>query len=63
MQETDDAMLWVEMFLIAVETQGSDAVSRAERIIELRERYQGLAATMRPANRMALVASCARARW
>jgi len=54
-QETGDAMPWIEMFLIAVETQASDAVSRAERIIELRERYRGMAATMGTANGMALV--------
>jgi len=54
-QETGDAMPWIEMFLIAVETQASDAVSRAERIIELRERYLGMAATMGTANGMALV--------
>ena len=54
-QETGDAMPWIEMFLIAVETQASDAVSRAERIIELRERYRGMAATMGTANGVALV--------
>jgi Fic family protein len=53
--ETGDAMPWIEMFLIAVETQASDAVSRAERIIELRERYRGMAATMGTANGVALV--------
>jgi len=54
-QETGDAMPWIEMFLTAVETQASDAVSRAERIIELRERYRGMAATMGTANGVALV--------
>jgi Fic family protein len=54
-QETGDAMPWIEMFLTAVETQASDAVSRAERIIELRERYRGVAATMGTANGVALV--------
>ncbi len=54
-QETGDAMPWIEMFLIAVETQASDAVWRAERIIELRERYRGMAATMGTANGLALV--------
>jgi len=54
-QETGDAMPWIEMFLTAVETQASDAVSRADRIIELRERYRGVAATMGTANGVALV--------
>jgi len=48
-------MPWIEMFLIAIETQASDAVSRAERIISLRERYRAMAATMGTANGVALV--------
>ncbi len=54
-QETGDSMPWIEMFLIAIETQASDAVSRAERIIELRERYRATAATMGTANGVPLV--------
>jgi Fic family protein len=54
-QETGDAMPWIEMFLIAVETQASDAVSRAERIIELRERYRRATATVGTPNALALV--------
>ena len=48
-------MPWIEMFLIAIETQASDAVSRADRIIDLRERYRATAATMGTANGVALI--------
>ena len=43
------------MFFIAVKIQASDAMSRAERTIELRERYRGMAATMETRDGVALV--------
>ena len=54
-RETGDAVPWLELFLTAVDTQASDAVSRAERIVELRERYRQAAATMGTTNGLALV--------
>ncbi len=53
--ETGDAIPWIELFLTAVHTQADDAVGRAERIIELRERYIQAAATVGTANALALV--------
>jgi len=53
--ETGDPVPWLELFLDAVETQASDAVVRAQRLIELRDRYREAAATMATANGLALV--------
>jgi len=54
---------WIEMFFIAVKIQASDAMSRAERTIELRERYRGMAATMETATGWRWSTRCARTRW
>jgi cell filamentation protein, protein adenylyltransferase len=54
-RETGDSLPWVELFLAAVQTQAADAVRRAQRIIELREHYRQVAATMGTPNAMALV--------
>ncbi|MDX6672132.1 MAG: hypothetical protein QOI91_2495 [Solirubrobacteraceae bacterium] len=53
--ETGDPIPWIELFLTAVQTQASDAVTRAQAIIELRERYRQAAATLGTANALALV--------
>ncbi len=53
--ETGDPLPWVELFLAAVQTQAGDAVRRAQRIIELREQYRQVAATMGTPNALALV--------
>ncbi len=53
--ERGDIVPWVDLFLTAVETQASDAVTRAERIIELRERYRAAAASIGSPNALALV--------
>jgi Fic family protein len=54
-RETGDQVPWLELFLTAVETQARDAVTRAQRIIEVRERYLQQAASMATANGRALV--------
>lgn len=54
-QETGDAIPWIELFLMAVKTQADDAVKRSQRIIELRERYRQAAASIGTANAAALV--------
>ena len=53
--ETGNPVPWLELFLKAVETQASDAVVRAQRMIELRDRYRQAVATMATANGLALV--------
>jgi Fic family protein len=53
--ERGDIVPWVDLFLTAVQTQAADAVTRAERIIELRERYRAAAATLGSTNALALV--------
>jgi Fic family protein len=54
-RETGDAIPWVELFLEAVRTQALDAVTRAQRIVELRERYRVAASAIASSNGMALV--------
>jgi Fic family protein len=54
-RETGDVVPWVELFLTAVQTQAGDAVRRAQRIVELREQYLQMAATMGTQNALALV--------
>jgi Fic family protein len=50
-----DALPWIEMFLDAVRSQAADAVARAQRIVELRERYRAAAATIASSSAMTLV--------
>jgi Fic family protein len=54
-REKGDAVPWVELFLTAVQTQAGDAVQRSQRIIELREHYLQVAASMGTSNALALV--------
>jgi Fic family protein len=54
-RETGDATPWVELFLTAVRSQADDAVTRARRIIEIRERYLRAAAAMGTPNGLAVV--------
>jgi Fic family protein len=54
-QETGNPVPWFELFLTAVEVEARDAVSRAQQIIELQQRYRRAAATMGTANGLALV--------
>jgi len=54
-RETGDVVPWIELFLEAVLTQSTDAVARAQRIVELRERYRGAAASIASSRGTALV--------
>ena len=54
-RETGDPQPWLELFLDAIKTQATDAVLRAQRIVELRERYRATAASIASSNATALV--------
>jgi Fic family protein len=54
-REQGDPIPWIELFLTAVQTQASDAVRRAQRIVELREQYRQAAGTVGTASALALV--------
>jgi len=54
-REAGDPIPWIELFLTAVQTQASDAVRRAQRIVELREQYRQGAMVIGTANAMSLV--------
>lgn len=49
-RETGDSVPWLQLFLEAVRTQARDAVARAQRIVELRERYRVAATDLRTGN-------------
>jgi len=50
-----DATPWIELFLRSVRSQSLDAVSRAEKIVELREHYRAIAAEIGSVNAMKAV--------
>jgi len=50
-----DALPWIELFLEVVRSQSIDAVSRAERIIALRERYRSVATGLGSVNALQVV--------
>ncbi|HEV7494078.1 Fic family protein [Baekduia sp.] len=50
-----DALPWIELFLEAVRSQSIDAVRRAEKIVELRERYRRQATELGSVNALQLV--------
>lgn len=50
-----DALPWIELCLEAVHSQSVDAVTRAERIVELRERYRASAAKLSSVNALRVV--------
>jgi Fic family protein len=54
-QLAGDPMPWIELFLTAVDVEALDAVVRAERLVELQQRYRHAAADMGTANGVALV--------
>ncbi len=54
-RERGNALPWIELFLAAVHSQAADAVVRAQRIVELRERYRTAAAAIASSSAMALV--------
>jgi Fic family protein len=53
-RETGDPVPWINLFLEAVKTQSTDAVTRAQRIVELRERYRSLVAEL-PSSKSAVL--------
>jgi Fic family protein len=54
-REKGDAIPWVDLCLMAIQTQSTDAVQRAERIVTLRERYREAASALGTANAFDLV--------
>lgn len=54
-REAGDPVPWLNLFLTAVRTQAGDAVARAGRIIEIRERYRELAGAMASPNALGAV--------
>ncbi|MCD6727341.1 MAG: Fic family protein [Solirubrobacteraceae bacterium] len=50
-----DALPWIELFLDVVRSQSLDAVARAERIVELRERYRATATELGSVNALQVV--------
>ncbi|MGI8754695.1 MAG: Fic family protein, partial [Acidimicrobiales bacterium] len=53
-RESGDIEPWIKLFLEAVQTQAADAVLRAQRILELRERYRAAASSSPSTNLTAL---------
>lgn len=54
-REKGDAIPWVNLCLKSIQTQSTDAVQRAERIVALRERYREAASALGTANAFDLV--------
>ncbi len=55
LRESGNALPWVDLFLSSVKTEATDAVGRARQIVELRDRYVEVAASLGTANAVALV--------
>jgi Fic family protein len=55
LRESGDPVPWIDLFLASVKVEAADAVGRAEEIIELRNRYLEVAASLGTANAVALV--------
>lgn len=53
--ESGDASAWIDLFLRAIRTQATEAVTRARRLVELREQYRRRAASLSSQNAIALV--------
>jgi Fic family protein len=54
-REEGDIIPWLEMFLASVHSQAADAVTRSQRMVELREKYRDFVATIHSGNAMRLV--------
>jgi Fic family protein len=54
-RQDGDSLPWIELFLTAVHTQSTDAVARAQRLVELRERYRVAASAITSSKAMMLV--------
>lgn len=50
-----DPTPWLELFLASVLTQATDAVPRAQKVVDLRDRYRAIAAALGTPNALALV--------
>jgi Fic family protein len=50
MRESGDPIPWLELFLAGVETQASDALTRAEKMMDIREGYREKASSLRSPN-------------
>jgi len=55
MRERGDPIPWLDLFLTATRTQANDAVGRAERIIDVRERFREAAGGMSSPNAFGVV--------
>jgi Fic family protein len=55
LRQVGAALPWIDLFLISVKSEASDAVGRAEQIVTLRERYLEAATSLGTANAVALV--------
>jgi len=55
LRESGDASAWINLFLTSVRIEATDAVTRAQRIVELRDRYLEAAASVGTGNALALV--------
>lgn len=55
LREKGNALPWIDLFLTSVKFEATDAVGRAERIVALRDRYLGVAASLGTTNAVALV--------
>jgi Fic family protein len=55
LRESGDVAPWVDLFLTSVRIEATDAVGRAQQIVDLRSRYLDVAASLGTANAVALV--------
>jgi Fic family protein len=55
LREEGDALPWIDLFLMSVNSEATDAVGRAQQIVALRGRYLEVAASLGSANAVALV--------
>lgn len=53
--QSGDPIPWIDLFLTAVQTQATDAVQRATRMVDLRDRYREIASSLGTPNALALV--------
>lgn len=55
LRETGDALPWINLFLASINTEATDAVGRAQQIIQLRDRYLEAAASLGTRNAIAVI--------
>jgi Fic family protein len=54
-REAGDPVPWIELFLMAVKTEATDAVDRSRQIVDLRNKYIEVAASLGTSNAISLV--------